>query len=398
MMAKGKKAKTQTWNESFNDFIPSNKLKSRRERKREEKAQKEQEVDDEEEGHHIKIGKKEVIEAEGGTTIVQKEINRKSTKLGAKKAKQIHIKFGGKADIDAAMEKIEENLETNEEPKQQDENKEGEGEEDGEEIDQNRLFVMNLPFEITEEELREYFGRYGEIDEISIPLRRGGVGTGFCFVRFMEPEAAANAYANLDKKIFQGRILTIMPASKKKEEKKPEEPEEPKEPEVAENIEEKKEEFKKQIDEKSSFKTNKKVYMKRNFDDETNWNYLFMSQDAVTEAIANKLSLKKGDILNKDDDNLAVRVANIETQIIKETKDWMAENGINLKAIERKNNRKDCKRSKTMLLIKNISPKVTLDDLTLYLQTTDVIISPSSILAIAKYKSASQAESVMKKM
>lgn len=211
----------------------------------------------------------------------------------------------------------------------------------------------------------------------------------------MEPEAAANAYANLDKKIFQGRILTIMPASKKKEDKKPEEPEEP---EVVEKLEEKKEEFKKQIDEKSSFKTNKKVHMKRNFDDETNWNYLFINQDAVTEAVASKLSLKKGDILNKDDDNLAVRVANIETQIIKETKEWMAENGINLKAIEGKNNRKDCKRSKTMLLVKNISPKVTLDDLSLYLQTTDVIISPSNTLAIARYKSASQAESVMKKM
>lgn len=180
MMAKGKKAKTQTWNESFNDFVPSNQLKSRRERKREEKLQKEQEENEEEQGNQIKVGKKEVIEAEGGITIVQKEINRKSTKLGAKKAKQIHIKFGGKADINAAMEKIEDQLETQKEQDQKDEEiEEGEGEEEGEEIDQNRLFVMNLPFEITEEELREYFGKYGEIDEISIPLRRGGVGTGF---------------------------------------------------------------------------------------------------------------------------------------------------------------------------------------------------------------------------
>ena len=95
------------------------------------------------------------------------------------------------------------------------------------------------------------------------------------------------------------------------------------------------------MDEGSSFKTKKKMHLKRNFDEETNWNYLFMNQDAVTEAIANKLSLKKGEILNKDDDNLAVRVANIETQIIKETKEWMIENGIDLKAIEGKDNRKE---------------------------------------------------------
>lgn len=33
----------------------------------------------------------------------------------------------------------------------------------------------------------------------------------------MEPESAVNAFANLDKRIYQGRIMTILPASKKKE-------------------------------------------------------------------------------------------------------------------------------------------------------------------------------------
>ena len=145
-------------------------------------------------------------------------------------------------------------------------------------------------------------------------------------------------------------------------------------------------------------KQNKKIFAKRNFDDETNWNYLFMSQDAVTEAIANKLHLKKGDILNKEEGNMAVRVANIETQIIKETKEWMMDNGINLKEIEGKANRKECKRSKTMILIKNISAKVTYDELSTFSQTKDLIICPSHTLAIAKYKSASQAEAVMKKL
>lgn len=401
MMAKGKKAKDQAWNESFNDFIPTDITKSRRERKKEEKMIKDQKEKQKQETAGDsedlpKVETKKVLKTEGGTTIVEKEIHKKSTKLGAKTSKQVHIKFGEKADLDKDMENIE-NMVIDQENEEQ--NKEEKEEDEGEVIDNHRLFVMNLPFEVQDDEIREYFGRYGEIDEISLPKRRGGMGTGFCFVRFIEPEAAINAYANLDKKIFQGRILTIMPASKKKEdpkaqEKSEEKAQEEKEPETTMNPPKAKDE---KVDEKSSFKTTKKVHQKRNFDDETNWNYLFMNRDAVTEAIANKLSLKKGDILNKDEDNLAVRVANIETQVIKETKDWMIENGIDLKSIEGKN-RKECKRSNKTILVKNISPLVSFDELSLYMQTTDLAISPSNTLAIAKYKSASQAESVMKKM
>uniref|UniRef100_A0A7S3NY56 RRM domain-containing protein n=1 Tax=Euplotes crassus TaxID=5936 RepID=A0A7S3NY56_EUPCR len=406
MMQKGKKVKNQSWNESFNDFVPTDQTKSRRQRKKEEKLRKEQkefekQEQEEEQEPGLRIENQEVTQKGKGITVIEKEIHKKSTKLGASKSKQVHIKFGEEADISQAAQKIEEIAEEIEEKPAETKVEE----EDDEEIDENRLYCMNLPFTILEEDLRETFGKYGEIDEISIPKRRGGLGTGFCFIRFMEPESAVNAYANLDKKYYQGRKLTILPASKKKE--KPEQEQRFEQgmdhPENTQNYEENKEmpqEERKEhfIDEKSSFKTKKKIHTKRNFDDETNWNYLFLSQDAVTEAIANKLSLKKGDILNKDEENMAVRVANIETQIIKETKEWMMENGINLKAIEGKNNRKELTRSKTMILIKNISSKVTYDELSTYAQTQDLIISPTNTLAIAKYKSASQAEAVMKKL
>lgn len=333
MMAKGKKVKDQQWNESFNDFTPTDINKSRRERKKEEKEKKElkEEMKDKETPETgLKIVNENVIQKDG-MTIVEKEIHKRSTRMGTDKSKQIHIKFNQNVDVHAS--KIQDNLENllehNEDINEENEKKEPENE--GDELDDHRLYIMNLPFAITEEDLRTDFGVYGEIDEISIPKRRGGQGTGFCFIRYIETESAINAYANLDKKIYQGRIITILPASKKKENAKPEYVAEKAPEEVVEEV--KKEEI--QVDdEKSSFKKKKKIHAKRNFDDETSWNYLFMSQDAVTEALANKLSLKKGDILNKDDDNLAVRVANIETQIIKETKEWMIQNGINLKAIE----------------------------------------------------------------
>jgi multiple RNA-binding domain-containing protein 1 len=392
MMAGGKKVKDQQWNESFNDFNPTDVTKSRRERKKDErvkKDQKEQEHGDvEPEDKSLKIVSEQVTKKEG-VTIIEKEIHKRSTKMGNDRSKQVHIKFNQNVDLhDAIIDDVEEKEENKEEGDKK-------SDAEGDEIDDHRLYIMNLPFAITEEDLREFFGVYGEIDEVTIPRRRGGLGTGFCFIRFIEPESAINAYANLDKKIYQGRIITILPASKKKENKRPEFVGEwaP-----AQTVEEPKVEEIKVDDEKSSYKKTKKIYARRNFDDETNWNYLFMSQDAVTEALANKLQLKKGDILNRDDNNLAVRVANIETQIIKETKEWMNENGINLKAIEGMNNRKDTKRSKTMILIKNISLNTTIEELSTYFQTNELIISPSNTLAMAKYNSATQAESVMKKL
>ncbi len=61
---------------------------------------------------------------------------------------------------------------------------------------------MNLPFSITHEELREAFDKYGEIEEIEIPLRKGGTGYGFAFMRFKELEGAVSAFAEMDKRYY----------------------------------------------------------------------------------------------------------------------------------------------------------------------------------------------------
>jgi hypothetical protein len=45
-----------------------------------------------------------------------------------------------------------------------------------------------------------------------------------------------------------------------------------------------------------------------NYDNESNWNYLFLNPNAVTNAFSKKNGIEKGAILNKDDGNLAVRV------------------------------------------------------------------------------------------
>lgn len=82
-------------------------------------------------------------------------------------------------------------------------------------LDEQRLYVMNLPFTITHDELRELFSRFGEIEDVEIPLRKGGTGYGFAFVRFTTVEGSVSAFATLDKTYFQGRKLHILPAQAK---------------------------------------------------------------------------------------------------------------------------------------------------------------------------------------
>lgn len=59
---------------------------------------------------------------------------------------------------------------------------------------------MNLSYQVTREELQDLFGKYGKIDDIEIPLRKGGRGValGLGYIRFEEAEAAIQAYAEND--------------------------------------------------------------------------------------------------------------------------------------------------------------------------------------------------------
>ena len=45
---------------------------------------------------------------------------------------------------------------------------------------------------------------------------RTGQSKGFAYVLFKDPKNAVNAYVELDKQIFQGRLLHILPGEEKK--------------------------------------------------------------------------------------------------------------------------------------------------------------------------------------
>lgn len=58
-----------------------------------------------------------------------------------------------------------------------------------------------------------------------------------------------------------------------------------------------------------------------------------MNQDSVASAMAKKMGIQKSELLDRDADNMAVKMAKSETIIINQTKEWMKDNGIDLDAL-----------------------------------------------------------------
>ena len=80
-----------------------------------------------------------------------------------------------------------------------------------------KLYVGNLPFSVTEAELRELFGRHGSVDSVSVITdRETGRARGFAFVEMSEPSAATDAIRALDGTQLGGRALKVNEAQDKR--------------------------------------------------------------------------------------------------------------------------------------------------------------------------------------
>src|SRR6266566_10079752 len=79
-----------------------------------------------------------------------------------------------------------------------------------------RLFVGNLPYDTTEDEIRNHFSPVGQLSYVSIPLdRETGKKRGFAFVEFAEASQAAAAIRQFNNQPFKGRPLAVNEARAK---------------------------------------------------------------------------------------------------------------------------------------------------------------------------------------
>jgi RNA recognition motif-containing protein len=74
----------------------------------------------------------------------------------------------------------------------------------------NKLFVGNLSFDITENDLQDAFAAHGTVLEATLMLdRMSGRPRGFGFVTMSTPQEAQNAIEALNGRELGGRALTV---------------------------------------------------------------------------------------------------------------------------------------------------------------------------------------------
>lgn len=83
-------------------------------------------------------------------------------------------------------------------------------------MNNNKLFVGNISFKMSESDLMELFSQSGKVVSVAIPTdRETGRKRGFAFVEMENDDDAQNAINAFNGKTIQGRELVVNPSRPK---------------------------------------------------------------------------------------------------------------------------------------------------------------------------------------
>lgn len=232
-----------------------------------------------------------------------------------------------------------------------------------------RMFIRNLTYTVTEDDVRKLFETYGPLSEVNLPVDRvtrklKGFGT----VTFLMPEHAVKAYSELDGSILNGRMLHILPGKAKA------------------SLED--------VDmENLTYKQKKELENKITAGSSHNWNTLFLGQNAVADAIASRYNTTKENLLEDGSNGMsaAVKLALGETQLAQDTRSFLEENGVCLDAF----NQAPKKRSPTVILVKNLPAETKLSEIremfARHGELARIVMPPAGITALVEFLEPSEA-------
>ncbi|XP_071369702.1 probable RNA-binding protein 19 isoform X2 [Centroberyx affinis] len=248
-----------------------------------------------------------------------------------------------------------------------------EDEEEEDVAESGRLFIRNLPYTCTEEEIKDLFTKHGPLSEVLFPIDNlTKKSKGFAFVTYMIPENAVTALAQLDGHIFQGRMLHLLPSTLKKE---------------------KTESSDSGGGGSSTYKRQKDAKNKASSASSHNWNTLFLGTSAVADAIAEKYNTTKSQVLDHESKgSVAVRMALGETQIVQETRQFLQDNSVCLDSFSQA----AAARSTTVILVKNLPTEVAVSELEELFSPHGslgrVLLPPSGLTAIIEFLEPTEAK------
>ena len=74
----------------------------------------------------------------------------------------------------------------------------------------NKLYVGNLSFRVTSEDLQDYFGAAGTVESANVVFdRETGRSRGFGFVEMADEDSANNAIAQFNGQEYDGRNIVV---------------------------------------------------------------------------------------------------------------------------------------------------------------------------------------------
>ncbi|XP_042146692.1 probable RNA-binding protein 19 isoform X1 [Ixodes scapularis] len=241
--------------------------------------------------------------------------------------------------------------------------------------DTGRIFVRNLSYTVTEDDIEALFKKFGPISEVHLSIDKiTRKPKGFAFVSFMFPEHAIKAFSELDGKLLQGRLLHLIPAKAKNSEE--EDAQKP-----------------------MSFKDKKEAEQKKSSGSGHNWNTLFLGANALADVMAERYDTSKQELLGTEmGDSVAVRMALGETQVVTETKEFLQGQGVELDAFCRP----ATERSKTVILVKNLPakthPNEIQDAFAKFGTLSRVVLPPWGICALVEFQEPSEARTAFRRL
>lgn len=238
-----------------------------------------------------------------------------------------------------------------------------------------RLFIRNILYTSTEEEFRELFLSYGPLLEVHIAVdTRTGKSKGFVYVQFVQNDDAVTAFKALDKQIFQGRLLHILPGQKKKDHR-------------LDEFDLKNLPLKKQRDLKRKDQASKSQF---------SWNSLYMNSDAVLESVAAKMGVSKSLLIDPQDASGAVKQALAEAHVIGDVRKYFEERGVDLTTFDHK------ERDDKVILVKNFPFGTTLEDLgelfRPFGELKRTLMPPAGTIAIVEFRDSPAGRSAFTKL
>lgn len=189
------------------------------------------------------------------------------------------------------------------------------------------------------------------------------------------PESAVHAYNELNGTMFHGRMFHLLPGKSN-------------------------DKFEQNETETSNYKDRKQKELKKTATSAHNWNTLFMGHNVVAEIIAKTYGKSKEEVLESSTggSGAAVRLALGETQAVLDMKNFLEKHGVRLESFDEDTK----KRSKTIILVKNLPANTDVDEIKSKFQQfgvlDKVVMPPSAATCIVKFSDSSEARKAFKKL